>query len=255
MPGAALTIGSGGSVIARPFYTLPPVAGGTLRALPGGTAALTARNLFNTAGTMSIIGTPTYNDNRATFTGLASYINTGVAETASCTYIVVCRSSDTFASTSTRPGIIGNQSNSGLLGSGIYVSGTPSSAPAAQIRLGAVVDDTVDVIAVAAISNVVNFSQWSILVGRINAGVNIRLQNMVTTTLAVEQSTTTTETRARVLNSAPIQVGSLVQGNTDGDVEVAIADYYPSCLTDGQVNTVIANMRLQLAARPTPIVI
>lgn len=255
MPGAAITIGSGGSVISRPFFTIPPVTGGTLRVLPGGDATYTARNLFNTAAPMTVIGAPTYNDNRAQFTGLGSYINTGVTESASGTYIVICRSGDTFASATNRPGIIGNQNNTGLQGSGLYVSGTGTTAPAAQVRLGAIVDDTVDVIATAAISAIVNFSQWSILVGRINAGVNLRLQNMVTTTMATEQSTTTTEARARVLNASPIQVGSLVQGSTDGDVEVAIADYYPRCLTDTEVNTVIANMRLQLAARPTPIIL
>lgn len=226
---------------------LPVMRGVVGMWFPQTTAAHAIYNWLDGGDAATLGGTPTYSSGFFTSPNQSNYLQTTLADTVACTFYVVAKSGAAFSSSSTRPHFVGvwTSQGGGIAGSSVYVSGTPSSAPAATVAIGSARDVGAGVpgISTAALT-VANMSAWTLLVGVVKNGATADGRKIFDMTNGT--SAATTPATGRVLATTPnIRLGnqtSLEYGTCDiAAAVIANVDH-----TDAEValNTVAIRRRM-----------
>jgi hypothetical protein len=227
----------------------PPVSSGLVGWFHIGTDATSSiRNRASGGSAASVAGSPTFSSGYGSFSSTANRIDTANADTAATTLLVVARSSDDFSVSTERPLLLGayNAIGSDFYGSGIMVTGTPSSAPAATVVFRAGRDvASVSTMASASIT-VSDLSEWTFLAGGCPAAA-------AATGRVIYDKTNGTSNVASVATDRIVhpsrthQIGaassSLVQGGSD----VAWAAIYNRLLSEAEIDKIYIFVKRRLA--------
>jgi hypothetical protein len=173
MPDTRMTLLSAAALMATELV-LPVMRGVVGIYMPTDAAAATIKNWKNGGGDGAVVGSPTYGTGFYTSSNQNNRIDTLFEETAASTQYVVARSGASFSGSGNVPvlcGVFRSQSG-GFAGTSIRVEGTPSAAPAATITLAAARDiaGVPQFTGASAAIAVANFSNWTMLCGRVKDG-------------------------------------------------------------------------------------
>lgn len=219
----------------------PPVSSGLRAWFHLGTdAASTVRNRAPGGSAGTITGSPTYSAGYMSSTGVANRLNTSLVDVNDCTLLVVARSSADFTGSTTRPNLIGTfaSQSSGIAGASIYVTGTPSAAPAATLAMSASRDAAGVPTQNAASITVADFSDWTFLAGTAAAGATTAARAIYDKTNGV--SATSTPATGRLLNTGSVVSIANFTSLTQGQCDVAWAAFYNVVLTEAAIDKIYA---------------
>lgn len=221
---------------------LPPVSAGLVAWFwPGTDAPTTARNWLIGGSPATIVGSPTYAPGIASLKSFTNYLQTPIPETNDMTFFVVARSLDTFATAANRPVLAGFHTTGSPLGALLYVfNTTPRINLSAAYNTGSVVQLTASV-------DIVNFTSFKYIWGRINSGANtINVVNQ--TDGSSPTPIVTTGTRTLIGASNTLRIGSSYDNTITGTLDMAHCSIYNRALSDTEVATHYAFVKQALSA-------
>jgi hypothetical protein len=226
---------------------IPPIAEGLKYwNFFGGDAAKSARNLAPGGAAAALVNSPAISPSYVSLGGAsqsgAAYIETGVAETAALTYLLVSRATADMAVQGNRPMLIGNYNFAASpKGAALY------DVVATIIRADAAYTDGATISSATTDINVTSgqLAAWNFKAASFGNATPRKVYNK---TLGAS-ATSGAETRQRSLNTAAtIRVGTSLSG-LFGPNDQAFAAVYNRQLTDAEIETIYQFVKTYLAAR------
>lgn len=205
------------------------------------------------AGTVR--GAPTYQEGYAQIGGGTHAINTGLADTAAYTWIIVARSNDVLDNRLRRPGFISNRdspaaANSGrTVGAGLYIGGS-ASAPVLTHSNWRWSGSELAFARLQQTLTVPQLNDWIYVEASDSGGagtgaLKLRVRNL-SMALAADQ------TQARDVGTLPLIIGGETEGSasqSSGKGDMAFVAIYSVDLTDAERDAVRAAVNLKMSAR------
>jgi hypothetical protein len=225
-----------------------PVTRGVVQCFFPASASDAVRNRVAGGNNGAIAGTLTYGAGYMVSSNQNNRIDTDSPETLASTLYVVARSGAAFSSTTTRPQFIGTykSQSSGIAGTSILVTGTPSTAPAATVALGAARDNAGTPTFSTASITVADMSAWTMLVGVVLDGATTNARQIYDYTNDV--SAVATPATGRTLStSLNIRVGNL-SSITYGTCDIACGIVANVAHTEAERDAMVAAIRRRLLA-------
>lgn len=219
----------------------------------GGTVAETQNDRAGIANA-TLSGSPTIASGYVSFGGYATgqWLETQVAETDTCTLLVVARSSDTFADGAHRPMLLSNfgtDSGSGgaLIGASIYIDG--GTAPAGTLRLAGGQDNAGSYTAYTSTTfSTTNVAQWNFYAGKMLAAGGAGTRKLINST--TDQSNNGSPSYPRRSNTVrKFRVGASHSSAFGGTCDIHMAALYNVDLTDDEIETIYQAVKTRAAAK------
>lgn len=231
----------------RQALALPVTRGVVQCYFPNG-AAEAVRNRVDGGNNATLMGAPTYGSGFMTSADQTAAVQTDSPETLASTLYVVARSGAAFSGTTTRPQFLGTykSQSSGIAGTAIQVTGTPSAAPAATVALGAARDSSGTPVFSTASLTVANMAAWTLLVGVVLDGAvtdGRQIYDYTNNTSA----TATPATGRTLATSLNIRVGNL-SSLSYGTCDIACAIVANVAHTLAERDAMVAGIRRRLLA-------
>lgn len=194
-----------------------------------------------------VVGAPLEFSDYIQFKGLANYLQTEVAESATQTVFSVIRTKDTRIGLDHLPAFYGNYRSASNGGSYLAIPAGAASLTKVACRFTdmgqtAVTSSPVSLGAPAA----VNLGEWSLVVDITKAGFNA-IQNATMSTSAERTDTT----YGRKVSSEPYRIGSIYEASSlwKGTADMAMWAHYSTELTTSEIAAVVARIRAYMIRR------
>jgi hypothetical protein len=183
-----------------PVGFAPPVADGLVGWGHLDSSTIALRNRAESSSDLTPRGAPVYSSGYVSFATQNDGLDSQILDSDAITLLAVARSSASFAGGTTRPNFLGTYASQGggIAGAALYVTGTPSAAPAATVNIGASRDVGGGVPGMSTASiTVADFSKWTFLAGIVQAGAVTDGRKLIDKTNGVTGVSTPATARVR----------------------------------------------------------